>query len=616
MTDFHFIRPYWLLALIPCIILTVLALRHKLSRGSWAAVCDEALLPFILQQKPAAQSKKLLIGTAVAAVLSILALAGPTWQRLPVPVFRNDSGLVIVLDLSRSMLAADIKPSRLIRARYKIADILKQRKDGLTALVAYAGDAFTVTPLTEDNATIIGQLNSLHPDIMPSAGANAARALELAKELFTHAGLRKGHILLVTDEVEADETLPMLEELGAYKLSVLAVGTEEGAPIQQASGGFLKDGQGNIVIPKLFLSDLKRVAKAGGGELLQIQDDDSDIKRLLKAVDNAVENAGDNPQEDMLLEQWDDMGAWLLLLVLPLVALNFRRGLLGLAFLFILPLPKNADAFEWQDLWRNRNQQGQQAFEQQDYAKAAERFDDPQWKAAAQYKAGKYDEALETLKDMNTADSFYNQGNALAKSGKLPEAVEAYKKALELNPDDEDVKHTKEAVEKELEKQKQQQEQQKQRQQQDSQQDQQNQEQQQDSSDSSQNDEQEKGSDESQSSESDNRQDDKQEESSQSEEQEPQQPEQQQPQDSEENKEEQQQAEAEKNEEEPSEEQQDEAKAQSVSDEQKPLDEDEQASKQWLQRIPDNDPADLLKRKFRYQYGQRKRGQDKNEKTW
>lgn len=608
MTDFHFIRPHWLLALIPCIILIVLAFRHRLGRGSWAAVCDEALLPFILQQKPAAKSRTLLMSTAIAAVLSILALAGPTWQRLPVPVFRNDSGLVIVLDLSRSMLAADIKPSRLIRARYKIADILKQRKDGQTALIAYAGDAFTVTPLTEDNETIMTQLNSLHPDIMPVAGANAARALELAKELFIHAGLRKGHILLVTDEVDVDETLPEIEGLGSYKLSVLAVGTEEGAPIKEDSGGFLKDGQGNIVIPKLSLSDLQRVANAGNGKLLQIQDDDSDIKRLLKAVDNAVENAGDNPQEDMLLEQWDDMGAWLLLLVLPLVALNFRRGFLGLVFLFVLPLPKNAHAFEWQDLWQNRNQQGQKAFEQQDYAKAAERFDDPSWKAAAQYKAGDYDKVLETLKDVNTADSFYNQGNALAKSDKLAEAVEAYKKALELNPDDEDVKHNKELVEKELEKQKQQQEQQKQ--QQDSKQDQQEQEQ-----DSSQNDEQENGSDskESQSSESENKQDDNQQESSESQEQEQQKAEQQQ--DAKENKEESQQAEAGEAEEKDSEEQQ-EAKAQQVSDEQKPLDEDEQARKQWLQSIPDNDPADLLKRKFRQQYGQRKRRQDKNEKTW
>lgn len=128
---FHFIRPYWLLALIPLAVITALILRHKLQRGNWVNVCDEALLPYILQEKPVKQNRIPFISmNVIASLLTIIALAGPTWERVPSPAFRNDSGLVIALDLSKSMEAGDIKPSRLIRARYKIEDILKQRKDG------------------------------------------------------------------------------------------------------------------------------------------------------------------------------------------------------------------------------------------------------------------------------------------------------------------------------------------------------------------------------------------------------------------------------------------------------------------------------------------------------
>ena len=154
IADFHFIRPYWLLTLIPWLGVLVLTARHKLQQGNWSKVCDEALLPFILQQKAVNRSRVSLTMGGLASLLAIGALAGPTWERLPAPVFRNDSALVIALDLSRSMDAADIKPNRLVRARYKIADILKQRKDGQTALLVYAGDAFTVTPLTDDTDTI------------------------------------------------------------------------------------------------------------------------------------------------------------------------------------------------------------------------------------------------------------------------------------------------------------------------------------------------------------------------------------------------------------------------------------------------------------------------------
>lgn len=192
--DFHFIRPYFLLALIPALALMFVSVKNTLAKGEWADVCDAALLPFILEDKQSSKSYWVVGALSMAVLLSIVALAGPTWERLETPAFRNDAALVIALDLSQTMNATDIKPSRLVRARYKIADILRQRKDGLTALVVYSADAFTVTPLTSDVATIENQLNALESSLMPRQGKDTQAALTLAVNLLQQAGQKQGNI--------------------------------------------------------------------------------------------------------------------------------------------------------------------------------------------------------------------------------------------------------------------------------------------------------------------------------------------------------------------------------------------------------------------------------------
>jgi len=597
LAEFHFIRPYWLPAVIPYLAILVLMLRNKLSQGNWSAVCDAALLPYLLQEKAVNQSRWPITAGAIAALLAIIALAGPTWERLPSPVFRNDSALVIALDLSRSMDAADIKPSRLIMAHYKIADILKQRKDGQTALLVYAGDAFTVTPLTDDTETIDSQLSALNTDIMPSQGSNTVLALEKAVELFKQAGLQKGRILLVTDGVDMAKTLGAVKTLDKYQLSILGVGTDDGAPIALPEGGFLKDERGNIVVPKLDSSELAKLAQTGNGVYQTITANDADIQTVLANMDRSVEQQG-KQNDNLLLDQWAEKGPWLLLLVLPLAALMFRKGLLCFALLLILPLPKNSYALGWQDLWQTKDQQAQQAYKKQDFAKAAEQFENPDWKAAAYYKAGKYDKALESLKSSKSESSAYNQGNALAKAGRYEEALKAYDEALKRATDRqliEDAKANKDIVEKELEKQKQQDQQKK------------------DDKQQSKGDSQKNKEDE---------QSEKSDEQKKAEEKPEQKPEQKQSdqQQSEENKQ-QDKAEEKKPEDDKSqqaEQGKDEAREQAKEQapvNAQPSDEQQQANEQWLKRIPD-DPAGLLKRKFKYQYGQRGRQANGDAGGW
>ena len=579
LSEFHFIRPYWLLAIFPYLAIVALMLKSKLSKGNWSAVCDAELLPYLLQEKAARHNRRPLAAGAMAALLVIAALAGPTWQHLPSPVFRNESALVIALNLSRAMDAEDLKPSRLIRARYKIADILKRRKDGQTALLVYAGAAFTVTPLTDDTETIDSQLTALTTDIMPSEGNNTEAVLEKAVDLFKQAGLQKGQILLVTDSVDSDKTPAAVKALGDYSLSILAVGTADGGPVALPEGGFLKDKNGAIVIPKLNADELARLTQLGNGVYQTISANDADIQALLAAVDQPLQQQG-KENKNLLLDQWEDKGPWLLLLVLPLAALNFRKGLLCIALVLLLPLPKNSYALGWQDLWRTKDQQAEQAYKNKQFEQAATLFENPDWKAAAQFKAEQQE--LGEMKPPKTATGFYNQGNVLAQSGRYEEAIKAYDKALALNPDDNDAKYNKELVEKELKKQKQEQKKQDQQQ-------------------SDKDNQQKKNGDKSEKSEQQKANEQKPEQSEEKKSGEQPADEQATP----DNKEPEKKPEADKAEQ-PAEQKKADAKEppKPAAESAQPTDEQQQANEQWLKRIPD-DPAGLLKRKFKYQYGQR-----------
>ena len=239
LADFHFLRPYALLALPPLLLLILLAARRRGRRSPWRSVCDPQLLPHILSGGGGGRRWPW-YGAALCALFSVLALAGPTWQRLPQPAYLNQSGLVIVLDLNAPMNAADLKPSRLVRARYKIADLLRSRHEGQTGLVVYAGDAFVVTPMTDDTNTIYSQLSVLDSSLMPSRGERADLAVDKAVSLLRRAGMRRGDVLLVAAGFDEVRLRPAVEKLrpAGDRRSVLGLGTEQGAPAPLPRGCF------------------------------------------------------------------------------------------------------------------------------------------------------------------------------------------------------------------------------------------------------------------------------------------------------------------------------------------------------------------------------------------
>jgi Ca-activated chloride channel family protein len=584
--DLHFLRPDWLWAL-PLVIAAVILLAYrKLGAGNWQNVVDPALAPFVLSRSAKRRSDYRWLLLGLGSVLAVMALAGPAWQRIEQPVFRSDQALVVALDLSRSMDARDLAPSRLIRARLKILDILEKRGSGQTALIVYSSNAFTVTPLTTDTETIAALVNSVSTDIMPSRGSYPIAAIEKGRQLLQQAGAGAGEILLITDGGSSPAAERVARDLKAsgYSLSVLAVGTSEGAPIPRASGGFVTDRSGQIAVPKLEEHSLRALAVAGGGRFATLTTDDRDLGTLLSG-EVAHRAAGD---ESLATDRWREEGPWLVFLLLPLAAMAFRRGWVLLVALAILPLSQPAEASVWDDIWMTRDQQAQRKLQQGEVADAVELFENPDWRAVSQYRAEDYAESAAAFAENEDTRSLYNLGNALARQGELESAIDAYEQVLEVDPDDADAEYNRDLLAQLLEQQ------------------QQEQEQQQESSDQQGEGEQSESDGESQ-------------ESSESEEG---------------SKGEPQEGDSQRDEEEASQEdldalqeelqraaeeaQQNEEMVKQLTQEElealRREQEQQQAMEQWLRRIP-NDPGGLLRRKFRYQYQKTGKDQDGNN-TW
>lgn len=451
-STFHFLRPEWLFALLPLAGLLWLLWRKRMSSRSWQSVVDPRLLPHLLIGQSATQRPWISLAVGLGGLLSILSMAGPAWKKLEVPVFRKPMAMVILLDLSRSMDAADIKPSRVLRAQMKLRDILNQQKEGETALIVYAATPFVVSPLTSDAKTIASQVNSLSTDLMPAQGSRPDRAINLALQLLKQSSVAHAGVLLISDGIDVDESdelksaIKRLVDAG-HRLSILGVGSAEGAPITAANGGFLKDRNGAIILPRLDDASLEALARQGHGSYRRLSTDDSDFQALLAPFKNVLEQQNSKKVEGMNSDQWRDEGPWLLLPLLLLGALAFRRGYVFLLLLLILPLPRPAYAYDWNSLWQRDDQRAQQALQAKQPQQAAKLFRNPEWRAAADYQAGNFKAAADDLQGVDSADAYYNRGNALAKQGQLPEAMKAYEEAIKRNPKHDDAKFNRDLVE-------------------------------------------------------------------------------------------------------------------------------------------------------------------------
>ncbi len=329
MDAFHLMRPLWLLALLPLLWLLLRLFRNLHNENQWQGIVDPALLSSLIEEddrSPAARWP--LWAISILWLLAVVALAGPSWERREAPVYRGLSERVLVVDLSLSMNAKDIKPSRIGRVRQKLHDILDRSGDTQTALVVFAAVPYVVSPLTDDVQTIRSMLPSLTTDIIPAQGGRTTLALEMAGELLSNAKSRQGSIWLFTDSPLDSAAITQARSLAenGYRLSVMGVGSADGAPISMDDGSYVKDGKGNIVVVKLADEPLRNLASAGGGTYTNVTTNDRDVSRLFDRDKSLLPQDTQASDQNRKSEVWLERGPWLLFLLTPLSALVFRRG--------------------------------------------------------------------------------------------------------------------------------------------------------------------------------------------------------------------------------------------------------------------------------------------------
>jgi len=447
LADFHLLRPWWLLALAVLPLAAIIWQRRRAQAGNWRAMVDAHLLPHLVDTSIERSKSGAALLAGAVWILACLAMAGPAWEREPMPLYQNDAARVLAIELAPTMLAADIKPTRLERARYKLNDILEESRDMQTALIGYSGDAFVAAPLTDDVNTVRNLIDALDPGVMPVVGNATERAITRAQELVAQAGLDRGELILLADSV-SDAAIAAARKARAAGLtiSVLGVGSNSGAPVPLPQGGFLQDAEGNIVLPRLQESALRALASAGGGRYATLSSDRSDLQALL-AGDSLQTQTTKQGESRGLSERFRDRGPWLVLLLLPLALLGFRRGWLMASALVLIMPSAPAQAFGFSDLWWRADQQAARALSAGD-AKAAQALArDPALRGTAAYRAEDFAAAQEAWAAGSGADALYNQGNALAKSGQYEAAISAYQHALDIDPHLDDAQANKRAVE-------------------------------------------------------------------------------------------------------------------------------------------------------------------------
>ncbi len=455
--SFHFETAPWLfgLALIPavCLLYSLFHNKHADTKRLDGFIDAHLIQHLLLNRSARSRSvwKSVLLWSLLWSLLMV-AMAGPRWDFREIEVYQPDQNLVILLDLSQSMNAEDVKPSRIVRAKQEIEDILRLAQGVKIALIAFAADPHMINPLTDDMGTIRHLLPSLDTDLIHTQGSRLSLAFDLAVSVLTSNPGGNNSMLVVSDggfeDSGAIATASRIADKGIV-IHTMGIGSTEGAPVKNAQGGFIKV-NGNMVISRLEAEKLKEISRVGGGEYLQSHYSDTDGLAVLNQLALSAKTAQVKQQKT---RHWEERFYLLILPVMAILLFGFRKGFVFLVFLLVFSLPvEQVNAVEIGNYFKNDQQLGKQALENEDYETAAEKFKDPYRQGVAQYRAGNFVEAERLFKQASrpeiAEDALYNLGNALARQHKYDDAIETYESLLDQNPTHEKAKHNLDLIKK------------------------------------------------------------------------------------------------------------------------------------------------------------------------
>jgi Ca-activated chloride channel family protein len=437
LSDFHFLRPLWLLLALFGAVLPVLWRRsqdlQRRLRGNIAA----HLLPHLLITPQDQQRLRPVHLVCALLVLGAVAAAGPTWEQDRPDFLENRAPLIIAVDLSPSMDASDVAPSRLEATKHKLHDLIERRAGARNALIAYAGSAHLVLPATDDPALLETFIQALSTDLIGKPGKNVSAVIDQAKRLLA-AEKTPGTLLLITDGADISTLDGLDKQLDGSGLQVLilAVGSNDGGIVHDASGQPRTDSNGRPVVGNFDEAALKELASAVDAPLGSLTLDNDDLDWIELHAQQHFQSASDEQRE----LHWKDAGYWLCWPLLLIAffsvrrgwSLNWMAGLLLAVGLGLQPAPAQANALT--DAFFTRDQQGRWAFEHQHYPQAAALFVDPYWKGVAAYNAADYDLALASFARLDTPQAYFYLGNIYVRRFKFDQAIAAYTQALKLQP--------------------------------------------------------------------------------------------------------------------------------------------------------------------------------------
>jgi Ca-activated chloride channel family protein len=432
---FHFLRPWWLLALIPFAWTLRFLWQARNPSSRWRGVIAPHLLQAILVRHGASGWFNPVSVSLPILVLAIVAMAGPTWKQQPSPFEEDVAPLVIALDVSSSMQQADIQPSRLERAKQKIQDLLALRPGGRVGLIVYSGTAHSVIPLTNDPDVVRNFLNAIVTEMMPRKGKFPEKTLPIASQMLRDSRV-PGTLLIIGDGISP----ATIEEFSQYfssqdhQLLVLGIGRDSAQ----------SDDDDRALVP-LETRALKKLADSSAGFYQPITLDKRDIETLNHRINSYFVVVDDSTRP------WVDAGYYLLYPIALIMLLWFRTGwtlhwciAFVLAFNLAWQPPVRADevvvdnrglASRFMSLWLTADQQGRYYLEKGDYKSAAASFESIAWRGVAYYRDENFKAAAEMFSRIESADGYFNLANALAHQREYVMAVKTYDRVLKLSPE-------------------------------------------------------------------------------------------------------------------------------------------------------------------------------------